>query len=457
MRGSIKLFTIFGIAINIHITFLLLLVFVLPGGLKSLALVIGVFFFVTMHELCHSLVARRFGIKVREITLFPIGGVASMSGISERPLHEFLISLAGPLSNIAVVGLFFYPMRYLLGDAVLFHSLSTDTWPLTIGYIYWINLALAAFNMIPAFPMDGGRILRALLATRLDWIRATRIAVNLGHIFAFVFVYFGIARGNLMLVIIAIFIYMAASGEEAQAETKEILKKFRIHDILPPNFSIYTERHTMNKLLIAPSILSADFSKLGEEVKAVERSGADWIHVDVMDGHFVPNITMGPLVVKSIRPVTKLPIDVHLMIKEPEKYIESFAKAGADIITFHIESDGDPKEIIRLIKYFKKRAGVSIKPNTDVKLIEPILKMVDMVLVMTVEPGFGGQGFISDCLPKIEEVRKIFSKDIEVDGGINESFAKDVIAKGANVIVAGTSIFGTKDYREAIKNLRGGI
>lgn len=212
----------------------------------------------------------------------------------------------------------------------------------------------------------------------------------------------------------------------------------------------------MNKILIAPSILSADFSKLGDEVKAVDRAGADWIHVDVMDGHFVPNITMGPLVVKSIRPVTKLPIDVHLMIRQPEKYIESFARAGADIITFHIESEGEPKEIIRLIKYFKKRAGVSIKPDTDVKLIEPMLQMVDMVLVMTVEPGFGGQGFISDCLPKVEEVRKIFRKNIEVDGGINESFARDVIAKGANVIVAGTSVFGTKDYAEAIKNLRGG-
>ncbi len=212
----------------------------------------------------------------------------------------------------------------------------------------------------------------------------------------------------------------------------------------------------MNKILIAPSILSADFSRLGEEVKAVERSGADWIHADVMDGHFVPNITMGPLAVKSIRPLTKLPIDVHLMIKEPEKYIEPFAKAGADIITFHIESEGDPKEIIRLIKYFKKRAGVSIKPDTDVRLIAPILQMIDMVLVMTVEPGFGGQGFMSECLPKIEDVRRIFSKDIEVDGGINTLSAKDVIAKGANVIVAGTSVFGTKDYAAAIKNLRGG-
>lgn len=212
----------------------------------------------------------------------------------------------------------------------------------------------------------------------------------------------------------------------------------------------------MNKVLIAPSILSADFSRLGDEVRAVERSGADWIHVDVMDGHFVPNITMGPLVVKSIRPVTKLPIDVHLMIREPQKYVESFAKAGADIITFHVESEGDPREIIRLIKYFKKRAGVSIKPNTDVRSIEPILQMVDMVLVMTVEPGFGGQGFIPECLPKIEEVRKIFKKDIEVDGGVNEDSAGDVISKGANVIVAGTSVFGAKDYSEAIKKLRGG-
>ncbi|MCX5679121.1 MAG: site-2 protease family protein [Candidatus Omnitrophica bacterium] len=238
MRGSIRLFSIFGIAINIHITFLLLLVLILPGGLRSLALVIGVFFFVTMHELCHSLVARRFGIEVREITLFPIGGVASMSSIPERPLHELLISLAGPLSNIVVVGLFFYPMRYLLGDAVLFHSLSTATWPLTLGYIYWINLALAAFNIIPAFPMDGGRILRAALATRLGWIRATRIAVNLGHIFALIFAYFGMVRGHLMLVAIAVFIYMAASREEAQAQIKETLKKFKIHDILPSEFSI---------------------------------------------------------------------------------------------------------------------------------------------------------------------------------------------------------------------------
>ena len=213
----------------------------------------------------------------------------------------------------------------------------------------------------------------------------------------------------------------------------------------------------MNKIIIAPSILSADFSKLNEDIKSVERAGADWIHVDVMDGHFVPNITIGPVVVKSIRPVTKLPLDVHLMIERPEDYIESFAKAGSDIITFHIECENDPKEVIKLIRYYKKKVGVSIKPKTDLKSIEAILPMVDMVLVMTVEPGFGGQEFITDCLPKIKELRKIFKKDIEVDGGINEATAAEVIKKGANVIVAGTSIFGTKDYTDAIKKLRGGL
>lgn len=211
----------------------------------------------------------------------------------------------------------------------------------------------------------------------------------------------------------------------------------------------------MNKILIAPSILSADFSKLGEEVRAVEKAGADWIHVDVMDGHFVPNITIGPVVLKWVRPVTKLPFDVHLMIKNPERYIESFVKAGADIITFHSEVEEDPKEIIRLIRYFKKKVGVSIKPKTDISKIEPLLSMVDMVLVMTVEPGFGGQAFIFDCLPKIEEVRKIFKKDIQVDGGINIETAPEVIKRGANIIVAGTAVFGTKSYSDAIRRLRG--
>ena len=209
--------------------------------------------------------------------------------------------------------------------------------------------------------------------------------------------------------------------------------------------------------MIAPSILSADFAKLGQEIRDAERGGADWIHVDVMDGHFVPNITMGPLVVKSIRPVTKLPIDVHLMIKNPKGYIESFAKAGSDIITFHIESEEDPKEIIKLIRYYKKKGGVSLRPKTNPSAIAAILAMVDMVLVMTVEPGFAGQEFMFDCLDKIERLRAVFNKDIEVDGGINDVTAQDVISKGANVLVAGTSVFGQSDYGAAIKKLRGGI
>ena len=213
----------------------------------------------------------------------------------------------------------------------------------------------------------------------------------------------------------------------------------------------------MRKIMIAPSILSADFAKLGQEIRDAERGGADWIHVDVMDGHFVPNITMGPLVVKSIRPVTKLPIDVHLMIKNPEEYIESFAKAGSDIITFHIESEEDPKEIIKLIRYYKKKVGVSLRPKTNPSAIDAILAMVDMVLVMTVEPGFAGQEFMFDCLDKIERLRAVFNKDIEVDGGINDVTAQDVISKGANVLVAGTSVFGQRDYGAAIKKLRGGI
>jgi ribulose-phosphate 3-epimerase len=211
----------------------------------------------------------------------------------------------------------------------------------------------------------------------------------------------------------------------------------------------------MQKILVAPSILSADFSRLGQEIRDAEKAGADWIHVDVMDGGFVPNITIGPVVVKSIRPVTRLPLDVHLMIRRPEEFVESFAKAGSDIITFHMESDDDPKEMIKLIRYFKKKVGVSIRPKTDLKAIEPLLPMVDMVLIMTVEPGFAGQEFIFDCLAKIEELRKTFKKDIEVDGGINEATALEVRNKGANVLVAGTSVFGTKDYAFAIRRLRG--
>lgn len=229
MKGSIRLFTIFGISINIHLTFFLLLFLAFPGGPRWIFLTAAVFFFVTMHEICHSLAARRFGIEVREITLFPIGGVAAMTKMPDKPLDELLISLAGPFSNIVVIAVFFYPMRYFVGEGVLFHRLSTASWPLTFAYVYWINLVLALFNMLPAFPMDGGRVLRAMLASRLGYRKATRIAVTFGHIFALAFAYFGIVDGNIMLVIIAVFIYTAASGEGRAVEIKEILKNNEAH------------------------------------------------------------------------------------------------------------------------------------------------------------------------------------------------------------------------------------
>lgn len=248
MRGSIRLFSVFGIAINIHMTFFLLLLFVLTGGARWLALVIAVFFFVTLHELCHSLVAKRFGIKTAEITLFPIGGLASMAKMPERPLQELAISIAGPSLNLAIIVIFFFPLRALLGSRTFF-SPSTLTWPSTLAYAYWLNLMLAAFNLLPAFPMDGGRVLRALLAIKIGYRKATRIAVNFGHVFALIFAYFGIVRFNLILIIIAIFIYTAASGEELRLDIKENLKKFIVRDILPRDFITLTGGTTLSKVL----------------------------------------------------------------------------------------------------------------------------------------------------------------------------------------------------------------
>jgi stage IV sporulation protein FB len=229
MRGSIKLFNIFGISIKIHVTFLFLLIFFFSGGVKWTVLMVGVFFFVTLHEVCHSLMARHYGIDVKEITLLPIGGVASMSSMPEKPSQEFFISIVGPLFNLAIVVIFYSPMKSLLGSDILFHRpLSAATWPLTFAYLYWVNLMLAVFNLIPAFPMDGGRVLRAILAGRIGYVKATKFSVVLGHIFAIAFAYFGIVNLNVVLIAIAVFIYMAASNEGRQVELREALKNFKI-------------------------------------------------------------------------------------------------------------------------------------------------------------------------------------------------------------------------------------
>jgi len=298
MRGSIRLFKVFDISINIHATFFLLILLFLTGGLKWIVVMLGVFFFVTVHELCHSLVARAFGIKVREITLLPIGGVASMTKLPEKPLHEFLISIAGPLSNIAVVLIFFYPVKYIIGEEALFHPLSTATWPLTVAYIYWINIVLAGFNLIPAFPMDGGRMLRAVLAAKLGYQRATRFAATLGHIFAIVFAYFGIVRFNLIMIAIAIFIYMAASSEEVQVDIKETLKKFKVRDILPHDFYTLTADTVLSKALelvfrshqedfpVLDGKELAGFVTRQDMMSGVHRFGTDVLIRDIMRKEF---------------------------------------------------------------------------------------------------------------------------------------------------------------------------
>lgn len=213
---------------------------------------------------------------------------------------------------------------------------------------------------------------------------------------------------------------------------------------------------------IAPSILSANFAKLGEEITEVEKGGADYIHVDVMDGHFVPNITIGPLIVEAIRPVTKLPLDVHLMIENPDLYIPTFLKAGADIISVHQEACPHLHRTIQLIKDQGVKAGVVINPATPVEMIKETLSYVDLVLVMTVNPGFGGQSFIHETLPKIKQLdelrrEKQYRFELEVDGGVNIETAKLCTDAGADVLVAGSAIFNKEDRQEAIAKIRESI
>ncbi len=211
------------------------------------------------------------------------------------------------------------------------------------------------------------------------------------------------------------------------------------------------------EIKIAPSLLAGDFANIESEIKKCEAAGADMIHIDVMDGHFVPNITIGVPVVKSIRRVTSLPLDVHLMISEPLKYTDAFADAGADIITVHLESDGSTAEAIKKIKNKGCLPSVSVKPKTDVKEVMPYIDSLAMVLVMTVEPGFGGQKFMGDMMPKVRAIRD-YSKDIdiEVDGGIDENTIKDAAAAGANIFVAGSAVFNRPSAADAIAELRRG-
>ena len=210
---------------------------------------------------------------------------------------------------------------------------------------------------------------------------------------------------------------------------------------------------------IAPSILSADFSRLGEEVRAVAGAGADYIHVDVMDGHFVPNITIGPLVVEAVRKVTSLPLDVHLMIANPDLYIPDFARAGADIIVVHAEATHHLHRTVQLIKSFGKKAGVSFNPATPLHQLDYLLDELDLVLLMTVNPGFGGQSFIEACLPKIHALRGILDKrgletELEVDGGVKTDNIARISHAGADVFVAGSAVFGSADYSATIAELK---
>jgi len=215
-------------------------------------------------------------------------------------------------------------------------------------------------------------------------------------------------------------------------------------------------------LLIAPSLLSADFRVLRKELEDVEAAGADLIHADVMDGHFVPNLTIGPIIVKAVRAATSLPIDAHLMIENPDQYVEAFAQAGADIITIHVETGYHLFRTIDMIRSAGKKAGIALNPGTPLSSIEELLEVIDLILIMTVNPGFGGQNYIASMTEKIGQARQMIAGtgrpiDLQVDGGIKASNARVVSQKGANILVMGTEIFHAKDYRQKIEEIRAAV
>ena len=213
------------------------------------------------------------------------------------------------------------------------------------------------------------------------------------------------------------------------------------------------------KIYIAPSILAADLWRLGEEVTRVEKAGADWLHVDIMDGHFVPNLSFGPALVSSLKGKTSLPLDVHLMVAHPQQFIEPFAKAGADLLTVHVEAQDNVKDVLKQIHALGIKAGVSVKPDTDVTTVQPLLNEVDLILVMSVYPGFGGQAFLPGSPARITQLRQLITQAkrpiwLEVDGGINAQTAREVIAAGADVLVAGNAIFSAKDPVQALCQIK---
>lgn len=310
MKGSLKLFDIFGISIKIHFTFLLLpLIFGHYYGLRGVFLITFVFFCVTFHELCHSLQAKHFGVKVSQIVLLPIGGIAAMQSIPEKPSQEFKISIAGPLSNIIFALVFFLPAYFLLGREVLFHP-GIESWPKTFAYAFWINPILALFNLLPAFPMDGGRVFRSVLARKMDYLKATRIAVGFGHTFAVLFAFVGLISTppNLILIIIAFFIFVAASQEKIQVDLRSTLRKFSVKDVLTKQFFSVSTSTPLSEVLALtlrshqedfPVVESARLVGLlarADVILAIHQSGMQRLVKDVMKVHFPVLVLNDPLI-----------------------------------------------------------------------------------------------------------------------------------------------------------------